>query len=54
MSESSNKNNKFVVAIHGGAGVIEPNDLTPEKAEELHEALKHALKWTHLSWTAGT
>jgi beta-aspartyl-peptidase (threonine type) len=43
MSESSNKNNKFVVAIHGGAGVIEPNDLTPEKAEELHEALKHAL-----------
>lgn len=35
--------NKYVLVIHGGAGVIEPENLTDEKEKALHAALKEAL-----------
>ena len=35
--------NKYVLVIHGGAGVIEPENLTDEKEQALHAALKEAL-----------
>lgn len=33
-----------VIAIHGGAGTLAPEDLTPERAEEFHAALEAALE----------
>jgi beta-aspartyl-peptidase (threonine type) len=32
-----------VIAIHGGAGTIAPEDLTPERVDEIHAALEAAL-----------
>ncbi|KXX69373.1 isoaspartyl peptidase/L-asparaginase family protein [Flammeovirga sp. SJP92] len=34
---------KFALAIHGGAGTLLPSEITPEKADEIQEALQHAL-----------
>ncbi|ADR21557.1 isoaspartyl peptidase [Marivirga tractuosa] len=35
---------KFVLAIHGGAGTILKKNMTPEKEEAYHEALREALE----------
>ena len=35
--------NKFALAIHGGAGTLLPSEITPEKANEIQNALQHAL-----------
>src|SRR5689334_17361209 len=33
----------FTIVIHGGAGVIEPNDITPEQEKAYYDALQTIL-----------
>lgn len=35
---------KYVLVVHGGAGTIEPEQMTPEKEQAYHEALRQALQ----------
>ena len=41
--DDSVSNNKYVLVIHGGAGVIEPENLTKEQEVAFHADLKAAL-----------
>ncbi|HET9417926.1 MAG TPA: isoaspartyl peptidase/L-asparaginase, partial [Chthoniobacterales bacterium] len=36
--------NKIGLVVHGGAGTIERNEMTPEKERAFHEGLERALK----------
>lgn len=40
---SESMTDDYVLVIHGGAGVIEPENLTPEQEKAFHSALKDAL-----------
>lgn len=41
--QSATMTDNYVLVIHGGAGVIEPENLTPEQEKAFHAALKDAL-----------
>lgn len=43
MTDTKQPEKNYVLVIHGGAGVIEPKDLSSEKETALHVALKDAL-----------